>query len=108
MSLGCDTCAFRPAVFESLRDKGIEWRSVTEIGNVEAMLATVQTDLAVTAALPSTLPPGLEILTAESGLPALPTFAINLHLPRSGVGDVAQAMARFIREGFLGRQRQAA
>ena len=86
----------------------IEWRPVAEIGNVEAMLATVQTDLAVTAALPSTLPPGLDILMSESGLPPLPTFAINLHLPRSGTSDVALAMARAIREGFVGRQRQAA
>ncbi len=108
LSLGCENCAFRPSVFKALRDKGIIWRSVAEIGNVEAMLATVQTDLAVTAALPSTLPPGLEILMAESGLPLLPTFAINLHLPRSGCSEIAQAMARFIREGFLGRQRQAA
>ena len=108
LSLGCENCAFRPSVFKALRDKGIIWRSVAEIGNVEAMLATVQTDLAVTAALPSTLPPGLEILMAESGLPLLPTFAINLHLPRSGCSEIALAMARFIREGFLGRQRQAA
>ncbi len=108
VSLGCENCAFRPSVFKALRDNGIVWRSVAEIGNVEAMLATVQTDLAVTAALPSTLPPGLEILMAESGLPPLPTFAINLHLPRSGASEIAQAMARFIRDGFLGRQRQAA
>ncbi len=108
VSLGCESCAFRPVVYKVLRDNGIEWRSVAEIGNVEAMLATVQTDLAVTAALPSTLPPGLEILMAGSGLPALPSFAINLHLPQTGAGEVAQAMARFIRDGFIGRQRQAA
>lgn len=108
LSLGCETCAFRPVVFKSLRDKNIEWRSVADIGNVEAMLATVQTDLAVTAALPSTLPPGLEVLMAESGLPPLPTFAINLHLPRAGASEIALTMARFIREGFVGRQRQAA
>ena len=108
ISLACETCAFRPAIFKVLREQGIEWRSVAEIGNVEAMLATVQTDLAVTAALPSTVPPGVEVLTADSGLPPLPSFAINLHLPRTGASDIVQAMARHIRDGFIGRQRLAA
>ncbi len=105
ISFGCDTCAFRPVIFDALRASGMPWRTVSEIGNAEAISATVQTDLAVTALLASTIPAGLEVL---EGLPPLPNFAINLHLPRTGSSLIAEALARTIREGFWGRQRQAA
>ena len=108
ISFGCDTCAFRPVIFDALRASGLPWRTVSEMGNAEAISATVQTDLAVTALLASTIPPGLELLAADAGLPVLPNFAINLHLPRTGVQPIAEALARSIREGFCGRQRQAA
>ncbi len=38
--------------------------------------------LAVTARLASTVPPGLGVLPADAGLPALPPFAIKLPVPR--------------------------
>lgn len=108
LSLDCDTCAFRPAVHRALRDSGIEWRSACEIGNAGAMMAMVQTDLAVTVALPSTVPPGFDRLGAASGLPALPDFTIALHMSRQGHSAAAEVMARLLREAILGRQRQAA
>ena len=108
ISFGCDTCAFRPVIFDALRGSGMSWRTVSEIGNAEAISATVQTDLAVTVLLASTIPPGLELLGGDAGLPSLPNFAINLHLPRGGVQPISEALARAIREGFCGRQRQAA
>ena len=108
ISFGCDTCAFRPVIFEALRTSGLPWRTVSEIGNAEAISATVHTDLAVTALLATTIPPGLDVLTAESGLPALPNFGINLHLPKGGANPISQALAAAIRDGFCNRQRQAA
>ncbi len=108
LSLGCDTCAFRPAVLKALRESGIEWRSVAEIGNTDAMMATVQTDLAVTVALPSTVPAGFDILGPGAGLPALPDFTIALHMSRQGRSAAAEAMARLLRDALFSRQRQAA
>jgi DNA-binding transcriptional LysR family regulator len=108
ISFGCDTCAFRPVIFEALRTSGLAWRTVSEIGNAEAISATVHTDLAVTALLATTIPPGLDILSPEAGLPPLPNFGINLHLPRTGATPVGQALANAIRDGFCDRQRQAA
>ena len=108
ISICSDTCAFRPAVFDALRASKLSWRTVSEIGNAEAISATVQTDLAVTALLVSTIPPGLEIIPASIGLPPLPNFSINLHMPRTGSTPIAEALARAVRDGFLGRQRQAA
>ncbi|WP_181176763.1 LysR substrate-binding domain-containing protein [Mesorhizobium sp. B1-1-7] len=103
VSIVADTCAFRPAVLSALNEHGLEWRTVFENGNIDATTATVRSDLAVTAWLASTVPPDLDILPFESGLPPLPNFAINLHLPRHGVGPAAQEFARHIRDGLARR-----
>lgn len=108
VSVASETCAFRETVFEALREAEIEWRTAAEISDVEALNATVHADLAVTALLASTVPAGLEVLGPESGLPALPPFGINLYLPRSGASAGAEALARAIRETFLGRAARAA
>ncbi|RVD55523.1 LysR family transcriptional regulator, partial [Mesorhizobium sp. M7A.F.Ca.ET.027.03.2.1] len=81
VSIVADTCAFRPAVLAALGEHGLEWRTVFENGNIDATTATVRSDLAVTTWLASTVPADLDILPSESGLPPLPNFAINLHLP---------------------------
>ncbi|TPK40304.1 LysR family transcriptional regulator [Mesorhizobium sp. B2-5-4] len=107
VSIVADTCAFRPVVLSALNEHGLEWRSVFENGNIDATTATVRSDLAVTTWLASTVPPDLDILPFDAGLPPLPNFAINLHLPRHGVGPSAQEFARHIRGG-LGRRLQAA
>jgi DNA-binding transcriptional LysR family regulator len=107
VSMIADTCAFRPPVLAALAEAGIAWRTVFESGSVEATAAMVHTDLAVTAWLVATVPAGLEVLDQASGLPALPSFAINLHLPRSGADLPATALARHVRERFL-RGQQAA
>ena len=108
VSFGSDTCAFRPAILQALRGAEIPWRAVSEIGNMEAMNATVQTDLAVTALLASTVPSGLEVLGTRTGLPALPVFSINLYLPRTGSSGPAEVLARGLREVFRRRPQQAA
>ena len=78
-----------------------------ENGNIEATTATVRTDLAVTAWLASTVPADLDILSVEEGLPELPVFAINLHLPKGDAAPPTLALARHIREGMV-RPRQSA
>ncbi|MCW6506555.1 LysR family transcriptional regulator [Lichenifustis flavocetrariae] len=108
ISLGCETCAFRPVLFEALKKSSLPWRTVAESDGTFAISATVQTDLAVTALLASTIVPGLDVLSSGSGLPPLPNFTVNLHLPPTGTSPVVQALAETVRQGFLGRQRQAA
>lgn len=107
VSIVADTCAFRPVVLAALNEHGLEWRSVFENGNIDATTATVRSDLAVTTWLAATVPADLDILPFDSGLPPLPNFAINLHLPRHGVSTAAQEFARHIRDG-LARRSQAA
>lgn len=79
VSLVAPTCAFRPAIVAALKSQERAWRTVYESGNIEATCATVRADLAVTAWLAFTVPNDLQILSAKSGLPDLPPFAINLY-----------------------------
>lgn len=100
VSMVAETCAFRPAVLSALRGQSREWRTVFENGSIDATTATVRTDLAVTTWLAFTVPADLDILPAEAGLPVLPSFSINLHLPPQDAGPAAVELARHIREGL--------
>jgi DNA-binding transcriptional LysR family regulator len=100
ISIVAESCAFKPAVLQALREKSLEWRTVFESGNLEATTATVRSDLGITAWLASTVPPDLDILGPDSGLPSLPNFAISLHLP-SNAGLAAREFARYVRDGVL-------
>jgi DNA-binding transcriptional LysR family regulator len=107
VSLVAETCAFRPAVLAALREHGRDWRTMFESGSLDATSAMVRTDLAVTTLLAFTVPMDLDILPPELGLPPLPAFAINLHLPQREIAPAVAELARHIRNGFT-RQRQAA
>jgi DNA-binding transcriptional LysR family regulator len=98
ISIVAESCAFRPAVLDALRAKNLEWRTVFESGNIEATIATVRSDLGVTAWLASTVPFDLDILGPESGLPGLPNFAISLHMPSNG-RLAAGEFAHYVRDG---------
>jgi hypothetical protein len=78
-----------------------------ESGSIDATTATVRSDLAITAWLGSTVPADLDILPLEAGLPELPSFAINLHLPNGQALPGVTELARHIRAG-LARSRQGA
>lgn len=99
-----ETCVFRPAIFNALKSKGIECRIVFDNASIEATAATVRTDLAVTAWLASTVPADLEVLRSASGLPALPDYAVTLHMPTSGVGAPVLAIADVIRQAYAERR----
>lgn len=107
VSMVAESCAFRPAVLAALRDQGREWRTVFENGSIDATTATVTIDLAVTTWLAFTVPPHLDILPAEAGLPPLPSFAISLRMPEGDATPAATELARHIRDG-LARTRLAA
>lgn len=100
ISLGDERCAFRPSVTEALASMDRTWRSVCDEGSMQALWATIFADLAVSAVLESTLPPGAEILNAAHGLPALPNFHINLYTRTGAVSDLAAELANHIRREF--------
>jgi DNA-binding transcriptional LysR family regulator len=100
VSFGDATCAFRAATMKALSEVGIDWQLICETSNFSPYCATLEADLAVAPLLNSTVPKNLQIIGAAEGLPALPIFYVNLHLPKAGATDIALEMARFIRSGF--------
>lgn len=95
-----ETCVFRPAIFAALERSNIEWRIVFDNASIEATSLTVRSDLAVTAWLASTVPADLDILDAASGLPALPDYAIRLHIAKGIASPACEAMASIIRQEY--------
>lgn len=108
VSIGCSDCAFRAPIREALQKAGIEWRSVSEVTNTSAQVATVAADIAVMAWMASTVPANLDVLGPETGLPLLPPFLVNLYLPNGGGDHIVQEMARAIRDAVRDPRRLAA
>jgi DNA-binding transcriptional LysR family regulator len=108
VSIGCSDCAFRTPIREALQKAGIEWRSVSEVTNTSAQVATVAADIAVMAWMASTVPANLDVLGPETGLPLLPPFLVNLYLPGGGGDHIIQEMARAIRDAVRDPRRLAA
>lgn len=100
LCLVSDTCVFRPAIFDALKEKQIECRIVFDNASIEATAATVRADLAVTAWLASTVPADLEILKNVSGLPPLPDYSVMLHMPGGGSSAPVAALAEAIKRTY--------
>ena len=108
VSVGDRTCAFREAAIKALARAGRDWRPVCEVNNMEPLCATLKADLAVTPLLASTVPGDLEVIKPDMDLPSLPTYYINLHLPKVGASDIAIELASHIRQQFAARYNRAA
>jgi DNA-binding transcriptional LysR family regulator len=99
VSMVSATCAFRPAVFAALSDNGVSWRSTFENGSVDAMTATVRSDMAVAPMLASSVPPDLSVIGAAA-LPELPPFAVTMVVGTGEAGRAARELAAWIRSSW--------
>jgi len=102
VSLGAESCAFRPYTLAALAKWHRRWRPVSEANSLEPMLATLQADLAVAPMLSCAVPKSLEILNDDAALPALPACHVNLYIPRTTQNEMAAAFANIFREEFSG------
>lgn len=105
LAIGGDECLFRHPAVKALARVGREFRFACETSHTPTRVATVGADLAVTVLLPSTLLPDLELLGAETGLPPLPTFAVNLYVRAAGAAPPVSAMADHVRRHVVGEAR---
>ncbi len=103
IAIGGKSCRFRPVAIDAVRQMGRDWRVVLQVANQDAVNATVAAGLGVSVLLRETVPSSLEILGAKAGLPVLPAFKINLHMPKTGGSDSAKELARHIRAEFASR-----
>ncbi len=108
IAFGDKRCSFRASALKALAGAGREWRSVSEEGNMLSIYAALEADLAVGPLLASAIPDGLVVLPPDVQLPALPSFSINMYLPKTGGSEIGQELARHIREQFHVRHHLAA
>lgn len=102
VSIGSEPSAFRASTLDALNKAEVDWLVVCGVGNLESILATVEADMAVAPYLSRLVPEQLVIIDSNVGLPPLPAYHINLHMPESGGTLIAQELARYIRVGFSG------
>ncbi|TVT48434.1 MAG: LysR family transcriptional regulator [Denitromonas halophila] len=103
VSLGSDSCAFRGPTLDALNKAQVDWVAICAQGNLDSILASIEADMAVAPYLQSLVPPNLSAIPPDAGLPALPTYHINLHLPDAGGSVIAKELAKYIRQGFAAR-----
>jgi DNA-binding transcriptional LysR family regulator len=102
VALGQESCGFRASTVQALTKAGVPWRAICQVGSMEPVYATLEADMAVAPFLSRTVPARL-VTIADSGLPRLPRFHVNLRLPSTGVAPVTAELAGAIREGFARR-----
>lgn len=93
-------CSFRPIAQNALDATGIDWIMAVESEASRAIEATVSADLGVMILLDDALPPYMERIAHDGGLPPLPTMRICLY---QGHGPNAAMIARLadaVREAY--------
>jgi len=99
VALGTESCAFRASAVQAMTKAGIAFRAICQVGSLEPVFATLEADMAVAPFLSRTVPDRLAVIE-DAALPRLPRHQITLRTPATGIGPVAGALARHIREGF--------
>lgn len=100
VSLVAQSCTFRPSVENALGAKGLMWRAVFENGDLNATMATVRSDISVTASLESMTPLYCAALSENEGLPELDRFAISLYPQIGQLRGADQELSATIRRIF--------
>jgi DNA-binding transcriptional LysR family regulator len=79
VSLGAESCVFRPVAIAALRKAKRTWQAACEVSNMEPVRATLEADLAVAPMLRHSIPESLTTLPRQARLPQLPIFRVNLY-----------------------------
>ena len=108
VTLGDEQCAFRAATVKVLGGTGRDWRFTCSASEMSAFHASLEADLAVAPLLSQTVPEQLAILDADSGLPPLPTYYINMYVAPTDPSSIALVLAKHITRSFANRLTKAA
>ncbi|MEL7544976.1 MAG: LysR family transcriptional regulator [Pseudomonadota bacterium] len=113
LALGAETCAFRQTALEALQHAGRDWRLSCHVGTLDPAIAMIEADLAVGAFMRCALPPSLEAVAPDRGLPALPDYYLNMHIAplaaaEPGTFTVIESLAEVVRNGIAPSLQRAA
>lgn len=91
-------CAFRPIAQEALDSSDIAWEMAVDTDSSETVEASLTADLGIEARLIARIPPGLEKIDHDGGLPDLPVFNVHLYTCSELQAPLAADLARMIRD----------
>jgi len=93
-------CLFRSWVQRALDDVGIPWEMAVDTSSTRTVEASLSADLAVHAMLESAVPPHLEPIPTDSGLPTLPATRINMYRNPDAKGPPIDTLANMLRTSY--------
>lgn len=99
VSLGADTCVFRPVAIAALKRARRKWQAICEVSNMEPVRATIEADLAVAPLLSHSVPESLDVIETDRRLPKLPMFRVNLYQAATlspAAGEFAEHVRRSV------------
>lgn len=104
ISIGDDTCAFRPTIMKALREIKKDWQLLDPEGEaIPIIYAMLEADLVIAPMLSQTIPKSCEIITSDSDLPKLPNFYINMYQAPGRDNLIVQELAKHISKSFAFR-----
>ncbi len=100
LALFPDDCYCRNWAIEALGKAGIDYRIAYTSPSIMGLQAAVIAGLAITAISQSIIPPGMRQITAEEGLPQLPSAFFLLHHNPESSNCVVDSLAEHIAQAF--------
>lgn len=93
-------CIYRNRMLQTLGRLNLPWRIVYTSSSYSSLLAAVQAGLGVTLMAGSTVPPGVRVLGAAQGFPAMGHLDLRLHTKHLTDTDVVRCLADYITANF--------
>ena len=97
IALGSESCAFNEPTRHALNRANIDWCPVVQVGGLEAIITSLEADMAVAAYLSQAVPSPLKVVDSNVGLPKLPRYHVNLRSSSVERNPIADELARYIK-----------
>lgn len=95
-----EDCIFRSWAIKALEKAGIEYRIVYVSRSISGILDAVRAGFAIAPIVKSNVPPDLQTIGIESGLPVLPISNIVLHTVKSPIPERVTCFAGYLIKAF--------
>jgi DNA-binding transcriptional LysR family regulator len=95
-----EDCIFRSWAIKALEKAGIEYRIVYVSRSISGILDAVRARLAIAPIVKSNVPPDLQMVGMENGLPVLPISNIVLHTVKAPIHESVTCFAGYLIKAF--------
>ena len=93
-------CLFRESALNALNSCGRSWRLVGTSRGLAGIRAVVASGMAITVVTGNTVSPNMQVISPDSGLPALPQVDICLHVSKSRSVEAVPVFADYLSQSL--------